>query len=993
MPLTYRTLLITCGALALYLGVVYVIEQAVILPGFVKLERQGARQDIGRCVEALESELEHLNTFCHDWSAWDDTYRFVADHNPEYIAANLVPATFDDASLDIVYLCDRRGRVVWGRIYDRQTWKLVRVPELPPDALPPDHPLLGHKTTSDVKVGVFLTARGPLLVASRPIVTTDEGGPIRGALIMGRFLTPAFVEALARQTKVHFVVWSVRDRELPADARRELQAISAGDRSPLRTAGPHHLYAYTAFPGVDGSPALVLRADVPRDVTAGGRASVHFALLAIGLASLLSVLVAAALLNRTVLWPVARLSHQVAEIGRRGEAGARVDVAGGDEIGKLAGDINRMLAGLEYAQGELLEGEERFRELAENLDAVFWLIQLEPRQVVYVNPAYERVWGHPRAAMEDDPWAWVMAIHPDDRERMAAASQRALTGEVEYRIVRGDGEVRWIRNRVVPVRDESGEVYRLAGIAEDITERRATDDQLRRERDFGTSLVQTLPAFFVALDAHGCVTLANEALLAAVGHGPEVPVGRDATEFLVEEDQEAAAAVLRELRSSSRPRTVELRVKARDGRQIPTEWHMRAMTSPQGEVDLLFGVGVDLTERRRAEQERQALTARIERSQRLESLALLAGGIAHDFNNLLMGVMGHASLLEEQLPRESDLAESARQIGVAADRAAGLANQMLTYSGRALVAPKPLDLARLVREVTGLVRTSIPRNVAIRFELGEDLPPVAGDSGQLGQLVLNLITNAAEAIGDQHGEITLRTQVMQAGEQALRAAGVEADLAPGRYVLLDVLDTGPGMDEATRSRVFEPFFTTRFTGRGLGLAAALGIARGHGGTITVESAPGRGARFTALLPAQEAPEAQPTTPPPDSQWEARGTVLVVDDEELVRDVTRNILEQSGFAVLTAESGREGVETFRAQAATIDAVVLDMMMPDMGGEEVYAEIRSIRPGAPIVVSSGYTREDVTSRLASEGPVTFVQKPYQPAALTAALRAVLEGEGLK
>lgn len=396
------------------------------------------------------------------------------------------------------------------------------------------------------------------------------------------------------------------------------------------------------------------------------------------------------------------------------------------------------------------------------------------------------------------------------------------------------------------------------------------------------------------------------------------------------------------------------------------------------------------TDRVQAEAERHRLETQMTHVQKLESLGVLAGGIAHDFNNLLVGIMGHAGLALMELPPGSPAATRLHHIETASLRASELTNQMLAYSGRGRFVVQPLDLSRLVEEMGHLLHTAVSKSAVLRFECEPGLPQINGDPSQLRQVVMNLITNASDAIGADPGTITLRTGVVDADRAFFGHTYLREDLPPGPYVFVEVRDSGSGMTPETLARIFDPFFTTKFTGRGLGLAAVLGIVRGHRGAIRIDSAPGAGTTFQVYLPAL--PEV--AAPPPadvvelaSGAWQGRGTVLVVDDEEGVREVAGAILEHAGFQVTMAVDGREGVDRLAADPGGIALVLLDMTMPRMNGATALVEMRKIRADVPIIVTTGYGEQEVVSQVGSLPHTGFIQKPYSPGALVAAVRQLL------
>jgi PAS domain S-box-containing protein len=384
--------------------------------------------------------------------------------------------------------------------------------------------------------------------------------------------------------------------------------------------------------------------------------------------------------------------------------------------------------------------------------------------------------------------------------------------------------------------------------------------------------------------------------------------------------------------------------------------------------------------------QRKELERRLLQKDKLESLGLLAGGIAHDFNNLLVGIMGNSSLALETISSNNPARPVLKDVMMASETAANLTRQLLAYAGKGRFVIEPVDLSDLVRQISTLVQTSIPRSVQLRLELMDPLPCVEADATQMQQVIMNLVMNAAEAIGDQQGTVLITTGVQHMDEDYIAAVLVPAQLSPGEYVCVQVHDTGCGMTQETIDRIFDPFFTTKFTGRGLGLAAVLGIVRGHKGAIKVYSTLGQGTTFKLLFPATEQQAPAPTHPPhpPATRGE---TVLVVDDEEIVRRSAKAMLERHGYSVVLAENGREAVDLFRILADKIDLVLLDMTMPVMGGEEAFRELKTIRPDVRVILSSGYNEVEAVRRFAGKGLAGFLQKPYSALTLTENVRAVL------
>ncbi|HKZ17990.1 MAG TPA: ATP-binding protein, partial [Geobacteraceae bacterium] len=398
----------------------------------------------------------------------------------------------------------------------------------------------------------------------------------------------------------------------------------------------------------------------------------------------------------------------------------------------------------------------------------------------------------------------------------------------------------------------------------------------------------------------------------------------------------------------------------------------------------------DISDLKRAEEGRLQLERQILQTQKLESLGVLAGGIAHDFNNILTAVMGYAGLALMKLPLTSPVRHCIREIEKASHRAAELCRQMLDYSGKGRFVIETIHPGDLILEMDSLLKSSITKKAVFNLNLAEKLPPISGDASQIRQVVMNLVINASEAIGDENGVITVSTGSRVCTHGYLGEMYLSDGLPEGPYVWVEVSDTGCGMDKETQSRIFEPFFTTKFTGRGLGLAAVQGIVRGHKGALRVYSEPGNGTTFRVLFPVAEGAidRVERTSDEGADTWKGTGTVLLVDDDETIRILGKEMVEMIGFQTHTAADGCQALESYRSVDGKIDVVLLDLTMPCMDGVETFRELRRISPDVSVVISSGYAEHDIASRFAGMAPTGFIQKPYTMEALRECLRNALK-----
>jgi two-component system cell cycle sensor histidine kinase/response regulator CckA len=496
------------------------------------------------------------------------------------------------------------------------------------------------------------------------------------------------------------------------------------------------------------------------------------------------------------------------------------------------------------AEEALRESEFRFRQLAASIDDVFWLAEPRSLRILYVSPAYERMWGRKCEDLYRSPREWMQAIHKDDLPRILSNLERP--DEViteEFRMTRPDGSVRWIQSQMFPIRDDEGRTYRIAGIARDITE------------------------------------------------------GKLAVE------------------------------------------------------------------------ERARFEALLNQTDKLRALGTLAGGIAHDFNNILAIINGYSSLIARELPTDHPSQDRLSIVRRAARRGTDLVRQILTFSrprngSRRIVT----QLQPVIEDALKLVRATLPAMIEIDTQFEQGLPDIEIDPGQIHQVVMNLCTNAAHAIGDATGRITLAVDTTNLSEA--QAAAIDPKLVAGRYVRLSVKDNGCGMEPQTVRRVFEPFFTTKEpgVGTGLGLSVVYGIAKAQGGMITVQSALGDGSTFELFFPAVSDPGAlQPVQWDTPTQACGRGErVLYVDDDESMAELMREVLERQNYRVTTAHHAREALEIFAEQPNAFDVVVTDLAMPGMSGLEMADRLHAMRPELPIVLNSGYFREDEDEDAATAHP---------------------------
>ena len=665
------------------------------------------------------------------------------------------------------------------------------------------------------------------------------------------------------------------------------------------------------------------------------------------------------------------------------EVSVRLFESGGKQ---LSLSVCRDITERKQVEAALRRSEEKFRSLVEATSDWVWEVD-RTGAYTYTSPKSRDLLGYePEEVLGRTPFDFMP---PAERERVARVFQEAMQSKaplnaVENTNIHKNGQQVDLETSAVPIVDADGNLLGYRGIDRDITERKRAEAALAESEKRFVVFMEHLPAGVFMKDQTRRLMFANRYLKDFFGW--RECMGRTTEELLPPEVAEQMIAQDRKVLNEG-PMVFQDRITDVHGAEHFFDIY-KFPVEVEGFPALLAGIMVDITERKRMEEERRKLEDQMREVQKLESLGVLAGGIAHDFNNLLVAILGNADLALLSLSPVSPAWQYVEEITRASQRAADLCRQMLAYSGKGRFVVAHHDISEIVREMGQILSVSVSKKATIRYSLAEGLPAVKSDATQIRQVIMNLITNASDALGDMNGIITVTTGVMECTESYLSGSYLDESLPGGTYVSLEVSDTGCGMDAEIQSRIFDPFFTTKFIGRGLGLAAVLGIVRGHKGAIKVYSEVGQGTTIKILLPAAEwEPDKTVKTTEPTVSLQGGGTILLVDDDPVVRSVASAMLAQLGFQVLTAINGRDGLKVFHAHGAEIACVILDLTMPEMGGEEAFRELRNVQSDVRVILSSGYNEQEVTQRFVGRGLAGFIQKPYTMASLRSALTRVL------
>ncbi|MDD2850330.1 MAG: PAS domain S-box protein [Desulfuromonadaceae bacterium] len=577
--------------------------------------------------------------------------------------------------------------------------------------------------------------------------------------------------------------------------------------------------------------------------------------------------------------------------------------------------------------------------------------------------------------------------------------ENGQTRIIEVRVPRPDGD-RFYVTTVKPILGADGAVTSVICISKDITERKKGEKALQEGKDLLAEIIELSPISMAIVNMDGTIEQINRRAIETFGYYPDDIPNMECWWEQAYPDEAYRAEVFAQwmglvgkaIAEKSEIERSEYRITCKDG-TVKTTLIFGIPVS-----DKVFVIFDDITERKRAEEERLQLEQQFLQAQKLESLGIMAGGIAHDFNNLLQSILGNLELAALTLPRNTDQHNYITNALNSGEAAAHLTGLMLAYVGKGLLTKKDLDLNELVRVNTDMLKTTVGSAISLELCLSQDAPKILADKAQIQQVIMNLLTNAAESIEVQPGFVRLSTGIQNCDQACLAASLLDKKPEPGRFVFLEISDTGCGMSAETMKRLFDPFFTTKFTGRGLGMSAVMGIMKTHNGALFVQSAPGKGTTFKTLFPAPETALPimipQERTPPAENITAAEkplsGVALVVDDEKNVLRTCKKMVELCGFTVIAASDGIESVSRFREHAEEIDVVLLDLTMPNMDGIAAMNAIYSIRPDVKLILSSGFNKDELGDRFTGQAPSGFIRKPYSMTVLETELRRVMLAE---
>lgn len=679
--------------------------------------------------------------------------------------------------------------------------------------------------------------------------------------------------------------------------------------------------------------------------------------------------------------PLAILEETIGAL-TAGQLDTRIEVTSQDELGELAGHINHMAEQRQHDELELRRSEERFRQLTENINEVFWLSNQNNTELFYISPSYEDIWGRSRESLYENALAWLDPIHPDDRPRVQAAMQRQTEGNYHetYRIQRPDGEHRWISDRAFPVRDDTGKVYRIAGLAEDVTDRvvaynalqnrmkelncmyrvlQLTTDSEKTIEEVYSKIAGILPSSF----QHDSDAVARVSIGQVTRESPEWQEPVSSLSAIVDVDAEAAG-------------TVQVGYLSSHPDEPGGEGPFLAE-----ERNLIEAVAAHIGQMLH----KQRMTESLRGVERLEAIGQITGGVAHDFNNLLTVIMGNAELLREDLRDRPEMQETIDAILGAGQQGSELTHSLLAFSRRQPLEPRALDINEMIADMDSMLRPALGEHIDIELTRTDELWLALADPGQLKNALLNLAINGRDAMSSG-GRLTIESANVVLSENY---TAHYADVEPGEYVLVAVSDNGHGMTQKQLEQAFEPFYSTKGgAGTGLGLSMVYGFVKQLRGHVNIYSEVDHGTTVKMYLPRADTPPVIEGPVPEDTVSRGSETILVVEDDKMLRRYAVKQLARLGYNVIKASTGEEALVQLE-QNSNVDLLFTDVIMPgDMTGRDLAEECQRRAPNIKVLYTSGYAEDSIMHHERVDPSVHFLTKPYGGQDLAVSIRKVLE-----
>ncbi|MFZ5432925.1 MAG: CHASE4 domain-containing protein [Calditrichota bacterium] len=997
---THAAIVLTIVALIIGLDIT---ARKFVLGGFREVETQNTKTNVQRVLAAVAEELSNLESDVGDWAPWDDAYEFIENGNEEFIAANCPPATFENLDISAMVFIHISGRIIYEQGYDAANKRFTSVPTGLLDCIAANDTISKHDSTISSIKGIVILPEGPMLIVSQPIVTSDFSGPIRGTLVMGRFLDENLLEKIAKRTHVQLNLLPFKHEDCSPNCDKQRELLSNGISAVTYPIDTYTISGYGLLRDLFGEPAYIIKTQQPRTIYGHGRASLHYFLVLLIIMGIICWAVIAILLDRQVVRRIATLAEQVRIVGINKDLSARIPTKGSDEITRLATAVNSMLGEIEKfalalevsntsLQQEIKEhelanealrfSESKYRTYIENAPIGVFVVD---SQSVFIeaNDVGCALIGYPIIELRKQSLCEI--IHAESSRCVEDhLSKLTTTGccSGEFEAHNGNGERLVLSINAVRVAEDRFLVFIV-----NVTEQKRADEVTKRLQ----KAVESSGEVIFMTDPQGTFTYINPEFTRLYGYQAEEIVGICTPRILKADDTDPS--VYKELWDQLLAGHVvrqEMRNVTKDRRVVEMSVSVNPVVNGEGAIEGFLAVQRDITDLKRNEELRQSMASQLRQAQKMETIGTLAGGIAHDFNNILTPIIAYSGLAAEQLDIDHPVREDLNRIVASANRAKDLVKQILTFSRQMEQERFPVELSPIVKESLKLMRASIPTTIEIVQDIDNNCGDVVADPSQIHQVILNLCTNAFHAMRENGGRLSVTMKPFSVDEAMSQTLH---DLLPGEYIRLTVADTGCGMSQPTLQRIFEPFFTTKQVGEGtgLGLSVVHGIVKSHDGVITVASELGVGTTFDLYLPRTRSEKVkQITDKTPIVGGHER--ILIVDDELEVAETIRRVLEMFGYSITIRTSSVEAFELFKQDPKRFDILITDQTMPQMTGDQLARQVMQLRMDLPIILMTGFSETMDEDRAKQLGIDCFLMKPLLPSDVARAVRNVLDGSDM-